>query len=154
MKNISPKEANVLRALLKDSSIARKNIAMSLGMTEPDLSKTITKLKHDGVITKHTIDLNYDKLGYPDIGIFIFSVSDKKNMKLVADKLLQFKEIIEIHEVFGDTHDMIVRIMAENNHRIREICDEISNFDEVRAEETTFTIIFARTYKLERGVPV
>ena len=154
MNTLSDKERNVLRQLITDSSRSRKLMAGNVGLSEPEFSKTTKKLVDSGIIKKFTVALDYKKLGFPDRGIFIFSLKDKKFMKTVVAQLLKYKEIIEIQEVFGEDHDLIVSIMAEDNERIRIISDEISTLDEVKSDAHTFTLIFALNYKREDGVEI
>jgi Lrp/AsnC family transcriptional regulator for asnA, asnC and gidA len=154
MNSISEKEKLVLRALLIGSNRPRKQMAMDIGMSESDFSRTTKGLMDAGIIKKFTIEIDYKKLGYPDVGLFVFSLKDKKYIKEVVRKLREYAEIIEIQEVFGEEHDVIIRIMAENNERIRIISEEISSMEEVNSDAHTFTLIFALNYKREAGVDI
>jgi DNA-binding Lrp family transcriptional regulator len=152
MSLLSEKELKVLKELVNDSRRSRKVMASAVGISEPEFSKTVSKLENAGVIKKFTISIDYRKLGYPDLAIFLFSLSDKRAVNDVVGKLNSYKEIIEIQEVFGEDHDLFVRIMSENNERIREISTEITNMDGVNSDSHTFTLIFARTHKKNEGI--
>jgi hypothetical protein len=86
------------------------------------------------------------------LGIFIFGLKDKKSMGDVVRKLQRYIEIVEIQEVFGDAHDVIIRVMAENNERIRQICKEVEEWEEVNSDARSFTLIFALTHRREPGI--
>ena len=148
----SEKEQSVLVELIKDSDRPRKQIASVLGMSESEFSRTVGSLRERGIIKKFTVDIDYGKIGYPDTGIFMFSLNDRNQAEGILPKLAEINEIIEIHEVFSEDHDIIVKIMCEDNKRIREVCKRISSLEEVKNDSHTFTIIFAGTAKSVRGI--
>jgi len=123
-----------------------------LQLREPDVSRIVGDLTASGIIKRFTIDVDYRKLGYPEMGIFIFGLKDKKSMGDVVRKLQRYIEIVEIQEVFGDAHDVIIRVMAENNERIRQICKEVEEWEEVNSDARSFTLIFALTHRREPGI--
>jgi len=154
MADLTDKELKVLRALVKDSDLPRKQIAGDLEMTEPDFSRTVKKLVAQGVIKKFTVDLDFNKLGFRDSAMLILSVKDKKMLKEVVPRLLNYREIIEVQEVFGADYDLVVRFMAEDNHRIRSICKDIEEWEETNSNVNQFTLVFGHTHRNDRGVPV
>lgn len=153
MPDTSEKERKVLEQLLKDSNRQNKLMANNSGLSESEFSKTVKHLLVGSKIIKnYTVDLDYEKLGYSQSALFLFAVENKRGIDKVVEGLKHYKEIIEIQEVFGSEYDMFIRIMAKTNHRIREICDEVVKLENIKGDNHAFTLIFAKTYRHERGI--
>lgn len=152
--NLSEKETKVLRELLSNSDRSQKQMSAASGISQSDFTRVKQDLVGRGIIKKFTVDLDYKKIGYPNTALFLFSVLNKKELQIVIDEIKNIPEVIEILEVFGEDHDIIIRLMCEDNERIRAICKEITENKNVNSGANTYTIIYSAKYKLERGIPI
>lgn len=151
---LTEKEQGIVHELFTNSNRPYKEIAFKLKMSESAFSRTVTDLTRRGIIKKFTIDIDYEKLGYSEGALYMFSLHDKKKMDEVIEKIMNIKGITEIYEVFSDQHDVVLRLMCERNTDITKIVKNISEFPEVNGDKSTFTIILADEHKRLPGVEV
>lgn len=151
MHGLSEKELKVLKALLHASDTPQKTLALTLNITESDVSRIIKELKRRNIIKGFTVDIDYRELGYRDTGFFLFKVKDKRNSDIAADKIAKIREVVDVQEVYGQSWDIIVRIAAFDAQHLREVTKEISSMDEVDTTTDPFTIISAGSIKSTRG---
>lgn len=154
MAELSQKELNVLRVLSENSDRPQKELAILAGMKEPEFSRTKKELISKEIIKKYTIQIDYRKLGFPDVGVLFASVFDKKSITETVNKILEIPEAIAVFEVFGQDFDLVIKLMCKDNRHLREITEMITNMENIRAGENTFTIIYSRVFKDDPGVPV
>lgn len=154
MANLSEKEKRVLKVLSENSDRPQKELAVLSGMKEPEFSRTKKELITRGVIRKYTVQIDYRKLGFPELGVLFLSVFDKKAIRDVVSSVLEIPEAIAVFEVFGQDFDLVIKLMCEDNQHLREVTEKITNLENVRAGEHTFTIIYSRVFRDESGVPV
>ncbi len=151
---IDAKNLLLLHKLLADAKAPQTHLAHALGVGVPKISERISLLKEMGLIEKFTVDVNYEKLGYPVIGFLTITLKNKKadDEKVFLDFLNRNPYIIEVHEIFGNNPDFIIKIMCDTPNKLREIGLEISGNDNV--EDHYFTYPVARTLKSQRGVDI
>lgn len=155
MADLSDKELKVLRALAAGSDRPQKLLAASAGLSETDFSRTKNELISKDVIRKFTIEIDYPKAGYPDIGVLFASVRDRQKAAQTAHDIRDtVPEAIAIFEVFGKDYDLVIKLMGKNNSQLREAEEKILRMENVRTGENTFMIIYSRVYKDTPGIPI
>jgi DNA-binding Lrp family transcriptional regulator len=151
---LSEKELKVLKVLTEDSDRPQKQAAALAGMSDAEFSRTKNDLLSRQVIKKFTISIDYKKVGYPEIGVLFASVFDKKLIKETVATISEIPEAIAIFEAFGQEFDLVIKLMCQTNEQLREITEQITNIENIRAKEKTFTVIYSRVFKDEPGVPI
>ena len=83
---------------------------------------------------------------------FSFSVKQRFDgaVQPIRDFLIQHPNIVEVHELFGERSDYIVKIMCRSNTEVRDIGESITRLDNVSPEHC-FTSPVARVLKAVPG---
>ena len=145
----------ILNALLDNQEKRQKAIASEIGLSDGRFSDRKKKLQEEGIIKKFTIEIDYGMLGYTVTGYFHIQIIEKdpQHTQPVEDFLAGHPNIIEIYELFGKSHDYLVKIMCRSNEELRSIGSEISALENVNTGEA-YTYPVARTLKCQQGVPL
>ena len=69
------KEVKLLFELIKDCKKSDREIAKILGLSQPTVTRTRTKLKKEGVIREYTVIPDWEKLGYQLAAFTFVSIS-------------------------------------------------------------------------------
>jgi len=95
-------ELKLLSELLKNDYRSDRELAKALGVSQPTVSRTLNKLKEEGVVKEHTIIPDFRKLGI-ELLAFTFGVWS-------AEKIRNFteKERIEKAKKFLSDHPNVV----------------------------------------------
>jgi DNA-binding Lrp family transcriptional regulator len=128
MKNT---ETKLLAELLKNSKKSDRALGKVLGVSQPTVSRTRTKLEKDGVIQEYTIIPDFSKLGFELMAITTgrFKVPRTKEtmekatayMKKFPNILLSSRAqgmgkdavIISLHENFTDYENFVVTLKSD-----------------------------------------
>jgi DNA-binding Lrp family transcriptional regulator len=145
----TPKDLEILDQLSRDSDRSRKTISVAVGISEPSLSKRISVLQAEGVITRFTIDINYEAVGY---AVHAFSLVKLKQQNAagtaaVVERVKQLNEAMEIYSSFGDT-DLFIRWICKNPAALMHAVSRITDDENVAHVET---VTLAQVHKSERG---
>ena len=154
MADLTEKELKVLRVLSENSDRPQKQLSVLTGLSEPEFSRTKKDLFSRGIIRKFTIEIDYRKVGYPELGVLFASIVDKKTIRKTVQDIQEIPEAIAIFEAFGMEFDLVVKLMCRDNERLREVSEHITNMENVRAGEHTYTTIYSRVFKDDPGVPL
>lgn len=154
MASTTDKELKVLSVLVSGSDKPQKQLAGAAGLSESDFSRTKNDLVSRGVIRKFTIEIDYKKIGYPDIGVMFVAIIDKQKIAETAAAIAQIPEAIAVFEVFGREYDLVVKLMCKTNEDLRAAGIKITDLENVRAGQETYTIIYSRIFKDTPGVPI
>jgi len=140
-------DRKILQQLYLDSSRTQKEIADSVNITEPTLSKRIRALRQDGVIKRFSADLDYAQAGYNVHCITLIKLEkqDLSNRGDMLKKLRSFNEVVEVYSAFGD-YDFCVRWLCASNAKVQLLLDEA-----ITPDVHVKTIVLAQEYKRERG---
>ena len=68
MKDI---EVKVLAELMRNSRISDRELAKAIGVSQPTITRTRTKLESEGIIEEYTLIPDFKKLGY-ELMAFLF----------------------------------------------------------------------------------
>ena len=81
MRNSSKKEVKVLRELLKDSSKSDREIAKTVGVSQPTISRIKKKLINEGSIRTFSAIPNFSKLGFEIMALTFVKIKPFLNDK-------------------------------------------------------------------------
>jgi DNA-binding Lrp family transcriptional regulator len=65
-------EVRIIAELMKNSRRSDRDIAKSIGTSQPTVSRTIEKLEKEGIIKEYTMIPDFKKIGYQIMGISFF----------------------------------------------------------------------------------
>jgi DNA-binding Lrp family transcriptional regulator len=111
-------DLKILRILRENSRESLAVIAEKVGTSKATVSRRITKLEKDGLISSYTLTTNSTKLGLMRamIGIELAGSS----LEQAIEELRNFEEIQAIYKVFGD-HSLLCEIYARSVDSLYEL---------------------------------
>jgi DNA-binding Lrp family transcriptional regulator len=104
-------DLKILKMLKQDSRVSLGKIAEKLEISKATVSRRISKMENDDLISGYTLITNSTKLGLMRaiIGIEVVGSS----LTEVIEELKRFEEIQNIFKVFGD-HSLICEVYTKN----------------------------------------
>ncbi|MCD6503547.1 MAG: Lrp/AsnC family transcriptional regulator [Thermoplasmata archaeon] len=118
-------DIDVLKNLIINSRMTISEIAKRISRT---IAKTtvhyrIQKLEKEGIIKKYTVELNYDKLGYPVLAYILatYDPNVKISQKDLIKRISKIPGVERVYIVTGDW-DLIIEVRAKS---VRELGDLI-----------------------------
>lgn len=73
---MKPVELRLIAELMKNSRRSDRQLAKVIGVSQPTVSRLMTKLKKEGYIREFTMIPDFNKLGYEIMGITSIAVAD------------------------------------------------------------------------------
>jgi DNA-binding Lrp family transcriptional regulator len=111
-------DLNILKMLKQDSRVSLGKIAEKLGISKATVSRRISKMEDDDLISGFTLITNSTKLGLMRalIGVEVAGSS----LTEVIEELKKFDEIQNIFKVFGD-HSLICEVYTKSVDSLYEL---------------------------------
>ncbi len=140
----------ILDILSRDASRAFVDIAKELEISDATVHLRVRRLLAAGILRKFTIAtdnvlLGYDHLAFIGININVGSADQ------VISMLLQFDEILELHEMYGQ-FDLLLKIRAKSLEEMRNIVmNKIGRIPQI-TEAELMTVL--KTIKEEQMIPL
>jgi DNA-binding Lrp family transcriptional regulator len=135
----------ILASLQNDSRAPQKIIAKGLDISEPSLSKKISKLYDDRVIRRQTVEIDLAKVGLTISALTLLKDKKQSDMAMTQELLCSFPEAYQIHKVTGEWDYAILWNCADPEHldTVLSKVVEHSNVEKIQ------TLLFMRTLKRE-----
>jgi Lrp/AsnC family transcriptional regulator, regulator for asnA, asnC and gidA len=109
----------ILDILSRDSSTPFVEIAKQIGISDATVHIRVRRLTAAGIISKFTISVNNDLLGYDHLAFMGINV-EPGSAEEVTVNLTDIDEVLEIHEMHG-RFDLLLKIRAKDLNQMREI---------------------------------
>lgn len=100
-------DIRILRMLKENSRQSMSNIAQGLGISKATVSRRISRMEEEGIISGFTVSTDITKMGGMR-AIMLLEISGS-SLSSVVDDLAEFEEIEYIHKLFGD-HSLLCEI--------------------------------------------
>ena len=110
----------IIDVLSKDSSVPFVEIAKQIGISDATVHLRVRRLRDEGIISKFTLSVDNDLLGYDQsfIGINIRpGLADR-----ITEELSTIEEVLEVHEMHGK-YDLFVKVRAKDLNHTRDIIE-------------------------------
>jgi Lrp/AsnC family transcriptional regulator, regulator for asnA, asnC and gidA len=111
----------IIDILSKDSSTTFVEIAKQIGISDATVHLRVRRLIAAGIITKFTISVNNNLLGYDHLAFMGINVepgfADEATLELA-----NLDEVLEIHEMHG-TFDLLLKIRARDLNQMRDVVE-------------------------------
>jgi len=116
---IDETDRKILKEYTEDSRQSYREIARKIGVAPGTVVSRIREMEKQGIISKYTAQLNYQKLGYDLTAITEITVS--KGMIIeVGKEITKIREACAIYNVTGDSDVMVVAKFKDR--------EDLSNF--------------------------
>lgn len=142
---IDEKSLYILKVLSKDSRLSCREIAGLLRMHPTTVIKKIKEMEREKIITKYTINVDYEKLGY---GITAVVFVQFEFGRYNVEELVKISRVIGMYKITGD-YDFMCVVVAKNRSDLGEIIHSISITPGVKR---TNTVLVLKTMKEPMGI--
>ncbi|MFL6321011.1 MAG: Lrp/AsnC family transcriptional regulator, partial [Nitrososphaeraceae archaeon] len=111
----------IIDVLSKDSSMPFVEIAKQIGISDTTVHVRVRRLKDEGVISKFTLSVDNDLLGYDHLAFAGINVRPGFTDQTIGE-LSDLEEVLEIHEMHGK-FDLFVKVRAKDLDHMRDIIE-------------------------------
>jgi len=129
-------ELKLISELMKNSRRSDRDLAKTIGVSQPTVTRTRSKLEKEGIIREYTMIPNFSRLGYKIMALtFALSQSlDKeaaeKARKLLVDKVKDKKfEFIMLERGNGLGFDAVIVSVHEDYSSYLKVFEWLKQFD-------------------------
>lgn len=100
-------DIEILKLLRRDSRQSLGKMAESIGISKATISRRITKMEENEIISGYTVMTNVSKMGVMRALLFLNVAGASLNR--IIDDMRKFKEVEFIHKLFGD-HSLLCEV--------------------------------------------
>ena len=134
----------ILNALLKDSRLSYREIGKKIGKSPVTVMKRLHAMKKGRVIRRHTVDIDYDRIGF-DVSVIIELRISKGKLIQVEKKIATHPNVVALYDNTGDFDATIIG-RFRNRRAMDAFLKMIQTYDFV---ERTRTKLILNTIKEE-----
>lgn len=145
-QEIDEVDRKILGLLKQDARMAYADVGKKVHLSAPAVHARVKKLETAGVLLRHTIEMNPEKLG-AGLCAFIRIARNKGLASPVAEALRKVKEVQECHSTAGEDC-MFVKVRATSSLELSRILDQIRSIDGI---DRTVTSVVLESH-FERGL--
>jgi Lrp/AsnC family transcriptional regulator for asnA, asnC and gidA len=136
----------IMDILSRDSSLPFVEIAKQIGISDATVHIRIKRLIAAGIISKFTISIDNNRLGYDHVAFIGINV-EPGFANEVTHQLSYIDEVLEIHEMHS-RFDLLLKIRAKNLTQMRDII--VNKIRKLRHIIETELMTVLKTTKEER----
>ncbi len=143
---------SILEILADDARCTAKEIAVRLGMEEPQVAQQIKELEDRHVILGYRAVVDWSRIGDDrDTPVFAFievRASPERGMGFdrLAEHIAGFEEVHSVHLISG-THDLNVVVQGKDFREVALfVAEKLAPLPQVQSTATSFVL---KSYKLE-----
>ncbi len=134
----------ILQLLQQNSRRPLKDIAHEVGLSSPAVADRIQKLEDTGVISRHTSELDMDKLGY-SLGLYISIKLRFGHVERFEKYIQTVPEICECHKLTG-TDCMLMKGFVTDPKHLDDLNRRLAVYGELTTSLILNSIIRHRVY--------
>src|SRR3989339_270871 len=120
-------DTKILNVLLENSNLSYRKIASFVGVSGVTVLKRMKELEKEKVIKNHTINLDYEKLGY-DVSAIINMRITHGMFKEAEKKLSKEPNVFAIYDITGDFDAMMIA-KFKNRKSLNTFLKKIQEYD-------------------------
>lgn len=134
----------ILHALQEDArNLSSGDIAERTGTSSSTVRKRIHRLEEAGVVKGYSVDVDYQKSGYP-LRILLFCTASIPERGALVSEILDIDGVVSVQELVTGEQNLLVTMVGESDSDITPIAQELLDIgltvvDEVlvRSHEST-----------------
>jgi DNA-binding Lrp family transcriptional regulator len=140
----------ILQSLQQNSKQTYSEIGRQLGVAHSTVYDRIRKLEKSGIITKWTVEINFEKTGINNILAIMIVYTDPKESDNVAKRLSSAKEVLEASISLSEELLIIAKVVARNQDELHSfVAKKVAPLQGVLRIRTS---IITKKYKEERFI--
>lgn len=139
---------NILQALQEDAKQTYIEIGRRFGVAHSTVYDRIKRMEKSGIIKKHIVVVDTEKLGMKHIAAIMTVFTDPKESENVAKKLSESKEALEVSTSLSEELSIIAKVVAKDQDELHSfIAQRVAPLPGVLRIRTS---IITRKYKEEK----
>ncbi|MAE42286.1 AsnC family transcriptional regulator [Candidatus Woesearchaeota archaeon] len=142
---LSNTDKKILNILIENSRLSLRQIAKKAKVSVATVMHHLKKLEQEQIITKYTLMMDYEKLGYDVEAAIEMRISKAKSIT-VLKKIAFHPNIFGVYDITGD-FDALVLARFPTRKKLDEFLKKIQSFDFV---ERIKTMVILNTIKEEK----
>ncbi|HII99951.1 MAG TPA: Lrp/AsnC family transcriptional regulator [Candidatus Methanomethylophilaceae archaeon] len=115
------KDFEILKCLRSDSRVSMGAIAEKLGISKATVSRRLSRMEKEGIITGYSVDINPSKLGLMRALLSIEVIGSSVNT--VIAEIRVFPEVSAIYKSFGD-QNIVVELLTSSVDSLYELIQD------------------------------
>ncbi len=127
-------DRRILRHLVLDARQPIVKLAQKLGLSESSVRHRINRLVKHHIIRRFSVQLDYNQVGCPIMGIIGVKVGGKPAPE-AAEKLQQIDEIVDIYTVTGE-FDLLLRVICTEIEELEDVVERIRQYEFIEGTRT------------------
>ncbi|MCR5595598.1 MAG: Lrp/AsnC family transcriptional regulator [Lachnospiraceae bacterium] len=140
MENI--REA-ILTTIEKNSRIDLSELAIRLGVSEPDIANTLEELESEGVICGYHTMIDWDKTSIDKVSALIevrVTPQREEGFDRIAERIYNYPEVNSVYLISGG-YDLLVTLEGKSLKEVSQfVSDKLSTLDTVISTATHFIL--------------
>ncbi len=142
-------DRRILKSLAGNSKKGLKEIGKEAGLfSASSVSKRITGMENEGIISGYTCDVDYGKLGYDFLTITFVKANYKFNYnKEIGKSLSNIKGVIAVYFLLGEI-DFVLLTVSKNKEEYAKILDQISSIEGVERSDSRTILEVYKDYDI------
>ncbi len=135
-KDLDQYDIDILKHLETDGKKPFSQIAEELNISNTMVHQRVTKLRKDGILTRHSIVIDEKKLGYEWGAFSGVIISETRKSEDIIEDLKKVPEVTECYHISG-SYTLFIRIVAKSSAHMREILyDKIESISGIVSTES------------------
>lgn len=131
-------DKRILNVLLANSKLSYRKIAKKVGVSVVTVLKRVKRLEKDKIIKDHTINLDYEKVGF-DISIIIKMRISKGKLFEVEQKIATNPNVFAVYDITGN-FDAVIIAKFKNRKSMDSFLKRIQTYSFVERIETSLIL--------------
>lgn len=116
-------DLKILQLLVEDAQRSFADLGKKVGLSAPAVHARVKKLEKEGVIKRHTIEVDPQRLGLVVTAIVRIQTGSSRCKDLAAE-LQKIPEVLECYTVAGED-DLMVKLRTSTPKRVLEVLDTL-----------------------------
>lgn len=101
---MKPLEQKLIAELMKNSRTSDRDLAKTLGVSQPTITRTRNKLEKEGIIKEYTLVPDFSKLGFQILSIIFAKLkpdSSTENLETIRNRIIELDKQNPIPSIMG-----------------------------------------------------
>ncbi|MBI3026592.1 Lrp/AsnC family transcriptional regulator [Candidatus Woesearchaeota archaeon] len=131
---LEEKDKKILNILVANSRLSLRQIAKKINVSVATVMHHIKKLEKEGIISKYTTKLNYERIGY-DVEVMIEVRISHGKLFEVEKKIASHPNVFAVYDVTGQ-FDAVIFARFPTRRQMDNFLKKIQTYDFVERTET------------------
>jgi DNA-binding Lrp family transcriptional regulator len=147
MKKLDDIDLKILTTLYNNADITNKELSAQIGIAPSTCLERVKRLKHNKVIKKSFIDVDFKSIGgnIEAIAAIRLQPYSEQIVNQLRDDLLLLPEIVSLYHMGGSYDYFIHMSVKDSEHLRRFVFEAITSRDEVQTVETSLVFEHSRS---------